>query len=262
MNHHEATNDRDPNLIFAGMPLNTTPLAQTQAVWDLMTDGKKIGPYTFITRKVHCYSSAKARTILTAEALKSKAGKMLLIDGDMNAGPDQITRILQHKELIVGGLYPKKILTTKPQWVASFKGSPIRSDFLVDSWEVGAGWLAIDMQLILRLVKKHPELRFLSDDPQYLGQEMFDLWSEFISTENWTGTGAWPRRLTEDYAFCARVRKIGVTVWTDTHCQVGHIGSVDFLQMTHLIQKLSELAIAAAGGAPDGVKDQLPPVVR
>lgn len=237
------TDERDPNLIFVAMPLNTTPTPQTQAAWDLFA--QPIGPYRFERQKVHCYSAAKGRNILTALAVRSKASKVLFVDGDMNWSDIHVLRILQHKELCVGGLYPKKILSLTQHWVAQFLAPAAREDGLWESVEVGAGWLCVDLKLIEQLNAANPALRYLSDDPILKGEDIFDLWSEVVVVGDWLKQDAvWPRRLTEDFAFCWRIRQLGVPVWVDTICQIGHIGPVDFLQVVHMIQQLT-------GGKPE-----------
>ena len=232
---------RDPNLIFVGMSSQSGDMTDATANgWDLVRDGAKLGPYTFIRRKVKCFSTAKARNIITSLAHSTAAGKMLMVDADMNFGEAQLLRILGHTELVVGGIYPKKELTESPSWVCNMIGD-IRTDGLAPALDVGAGFLAIDLRAVDQLAKLHPKKFYLSEEPSTRGQREFALWEERVVEDEWNGR-RWPRRLTEDYYFCWLCRKAGIPVWVDTVCQLGHVGAVDFLQLTALIQRLKHRA--------------------
>ncbi len=58
-------------------------------------------------------------------------------------------------------------------------------------------------------------------------------------TDDWRKDGErYPRWLSDDFSFCRRVMDAGEEVWADCACQVGHIGTVDFLAVMAVMQKL------------------------
>lgn len=238
-------------LVFVVMPtLDGNMTEPTRALFELVGDGKKLGPYTFISRKVTSYDTATARNIGTSLALESAAGKMLMLDADMNAGAAQVLRILAHAEPFVGAPYPKKVLSFEQEWVYNLhagKSLEPRADGLAPALHVGGGFFALDLNALELVAARHPELRFLSEYGYDRGREMFALWDPLVVTDNWGLTGTWPRRLTDDFAMCHRIQAAGFPLYLDTICQVGHIGPVDFLAVMAMIAELT------------GGRDQTPP---
>lgn len=251
---------RDPFLVFVGMPKKDENLpACTRALLELVGDGMKLGPYTFISRNVTSFSSNKSRNILTALALESNAGKMLQIDADMNAGAEQVLCVLNRPEKVVGGLYPKKEISLKQKWVANFAaGSAMRPDGLWLCVDVGAGFLKTEMSVIEDMIEKFPESAYISEDDGFRGQVQHDLWSAGPVIDDWQKTGKpYPRYLTDDFYFCWRVRQLGLPVWADCRAQCGHWGGVDFLSIVLLIQELTGDA-----AKPTDTNDRLSPTLR
>lgn len=230
---------RDPNFICVGMATVDGNMTETTRVlWERLE--KPIGPYRFKTVKVKNYSTAKARNIITSHALRSDAGKLLMLDSDMNVGEQQVLRILSHKHRLVGGLYPRKQIGFRPEWVCNFSGS-IAKDGLAPCIDVGAGFLAIDMSLVEEMTVNWPKLKYLCDNTEDRGEPMWDLWSHGVVEDTWNGpdTQPWPRYLTEDFYFCWRARQLDVQPYVDTVCQCGHLGTVDFLEVIALVQELT-----------------------
>lgn len=229
---------RDPFLVFAAMPRKDNKIPDaTAALWERVQTGNKIGPYTFLSMTLQSFSTAKSRNMLTAVARDHGAGKILMIDADMNAGDAQLERILSRPERVVGGIYPKKLVGLKPSWVVSFaKDGKLTPDGLHEAMDIGAGFLKIDMDVVDDMIVRWPKTRYLCEDDPWRGAEMFDLWAEGPVLHDWNGNKKpWPRYLTEDFYFCWRCWKLGIPVWADTKCQVGHLGEVDFLEIAKVI---------------------------
>lgn len=256
--------NRDPKLIFVGMASASGEMKdQTEQGWRLFD--QPIAGYTFIKRKVKCFSTSKGRNIITHMARQTAASKLLMVDSDMCFGVAQIERILSHNEMLVGGMYPKKTFSLTPQWVCNFTGKT-GANGLAEVLDVGAGFLSIDMQVFDRIIEydqRHiPQdpndlwdilaPAFLAEDVGIKGEKIYQLWAERIAESNWNGNGVWPRLLTEDFYFCWAARQLGFTVWVDTVCQIGHIGEIDYLQLTAAIQQLQE------GGHAPATAPQLP----
>ncbi len=250
---------RDPLLVFVGMPKKDDNLpACTRALWDLVQTGRTLGEFKFIAANCMSFSSNKSRNILTALALSTDAGIMLQLDADMNLGEEQLLSILRRPERVVGGLYPKKRISLKQEWVANFAaGSTMRPDGLWRCVDIGAGALKVDMRVVEDLIEKFPETAFACEDDEWRGETMWDLWSAGVVTDDWHMNGKpWPRYLTDDFYFCWRVRQLGLPIWADCRAQCGHWGGVDFLQIVTLIQELTTPAPEKA------ITDRLPPNVR
>lgn len=253
---------RDPFLVFVGMPKYDENLpACTRALLQLVGDGNKLGPYTFISRQINSFSSNKSRNLYTALALETDAGALLNLDADMNLGEEQLLCILGRPERVVGGLYPKKEISLKQSWVANFAlGSAMRPDGLWQCVDVGAGALKVDLRVVEDMIERFPETAFFCEDAPWRGQLMHDLWSAGPVTEDWQKTGKpYARYLTDDFYFCWRVAKLGLPVWADCRAQCGHWGGVDFLAIMTLIQELTGGGDATAPKATEGL---LPPTER
>lgn len=241
---------RDPNLVFVGITTkdgNMTP--PTRKLWDRLRSGARLGPYEFVCSDVISYDTAQGRNILTTFALKSRAAKMLMLDHDTNAAEHHIERLLSHAEAFVSAAYPRKELDLQTAWVGNFCGKD-RGDGLVPAIEVGAGCLALELDAVEKMTHRFPQTRYLSEEPHNRGEPMFGLWDTIVVHQQWGETGKWPRRLTEDFAFCWRAKVAGYPVWCDGRCVVGHIGLVDFTSIALLIQTLTDKP--AEESAPEG----------
>ncbi len=252
---------RDPNHVFVAMAKKDENLpSPTRDLWENLATGRQLGRWKFT--RAHClsFSTPKARNILTHCALQTDASLLLMVDADMNAGEAQIERILSHNVDAVGGLYPRKNVSFKQEWVANFvRGSAVRPDGLWEVVDIGAGWLLLRLSAIERLIELHPETAYLCDDPQWIGQTMHALWAEGPVTDDWNLNGKpYSRYLTEDFYLCYRLRKAGFQVWADTVCQIGHIGMADYLAIMTHIQMLQ----GGLEGAERPVNPLLPPNVR
>lgn len=249
---------RDPFHVFVACPLFDSNMPEcTRALLAMIGDGMQVGPYRFTARQVKSFSSNKGRNILTAMALETDAGVMLMVDGDMNAGAEQLLSVLGRPERVVGGLYPHKKISLKQSWVANFaKGSAMRPDGLWQCVDIGAGFLKVDMRVIEDLIEKFPETAYACDDEPWKGHIMHDLWAAGPVVDDWYLDGKpWSRYLTDDFYFCWRVRKLGLPIWADCRAQCGHWGGVDFLQIVLLIQDLTATV-------PEPNRGQLPPSAR
>lgn len=252
---------RNPYLVACCMAKFNNDLPDnTRALWDRVNTGNKLGDFEFLRMDATNFSTAKGRNTLTAFARETDAGTMLMIDADMNAGEAQLERILSRPERAVGGIYPKKQLSLSQEWVFNpVKGAAPNADGLLRVRDIGAGFFKVGLELCDQMAEEYPEARYLSEDPNMRGMEIYDLWAEGVVTHDWNYDGKpWPRYLTEDFYFCHRLSQMGVPVYADTLCQCGHFGMVDYLAVMHMIQDLTTV--------PDpnkqGLRSILPPIVR
>jgi hypothetical protein len=236
---------RDPKRVFIGMIMQGSMRWETSQLWEQLRFVELEG-YKFITMRFGGIGLAKGRNLMTHLALKTDCGRMINIDSDMNPNVHHVLRLLSHKDEMVSGMYPKKTMTSL-QWVGNFVGTPTRPDGLRESLDFGGGFCSLDLGFIERMIETYYEATWYeSEDPETKGEIMHDLWSNGCVVDDWRGR-VYPRYLTEDFYICYRARKMGVKVWQDTQCQVGHVGSVDFLE---LHSKMLELENASIFRAP------------
>lgn len=238
----------DPNLVFVGFPQYSDTVSRKMR--DLMTLlGDRIGKYTFIPFEAQSFSAAKSRNIIVAAMRKTKAGKLLLIDSDMNATQPHVERILSHAHRVIGALYPKKTLRAEgPEWVVNFdKTHKKDANGVSGCIDVGAGFLKIDRDVIEAFISSKMADPYYSDDRDTWGQVQHEVFNEGVESAVWgPGADPWERRLGEDFRFCYLCRVLGIPVHVDCACQVGHVGEVDFLQVYALIERA---VVAAQEGA-------------
>jgi hypothetical protein len=228
-------NNRNSKLVFVGMPtVNGGMSEQTRVLWDRLD--RPIGEYTFVKWKVTGCGLGRARNILVHHALKSEAATMIMIDGDIVADESHIERLLAHPQKIVGAIYPRKELAWPTRWV--FNPGPRKDDNgLLEVVETGMGLIKIDISAIELIIDDHMCDAFLSDEPDDKLAVMADLFSDSVVNDHWLpDRGAFDRKLSEDYYFCWLARHCDIHVLVDLRCQVGHVGTVDFLEVARLIQ--------------------------
>lgn len=239
----KATGGRDPDLLFVGIPTVDGYLVDPlQRFWDSIPDGGRLGRWTILKRKVVSYDTATARNILTSLALSSIAGRMLLIDSDVNVGAAHVERIAGHAHRFVAGVYPRKEISLTQRWVLNAHPSGEREGDLIRCLDVGGGFVCVDLVALEEVVSLSPSLEFLSEYDWNRGESMVALWDPLVVEEDWGLTGRWRRRLTDDFAFCFRLASFGWRIWADSHCTCGHVGPVDFLAVTTALEQLKSEA--------------------
>jgi FkbM family methyltransferase len=164
----------------------------------------------------------RARNVLTTDFLDSDCSHMLWIDSDLVFGPEHVQRIHTHTEDIVGGLYPKK-QPGPAQWVVNTCDTQTepRPDGLQQVKYVGTGFMRIARSVFDRMIERYgDQLRYNSDST---GRTEYDFWSVGAYQE-----GPKRRYLSEDWLFCARAGELGIPIWADTCCALGHMGWITY----------------------------------
>lgn len=244
--------NRDKNLVFVGVPTRDGSMCQETDALFRHLENAEIGGRRFLTYRGIGGGIGRARNILTALALESGAGEMLLMDADVNAGPAQVERILSHDDPVVFGLYPAKKLVWPTRWVVNWlngvSGSNVRPDGLREALECGAGFVRVSLAAIEQVIADGHALPYTPDDAEFADRLFFDLWAEGVVTNEWAPGKTYARKLTEDFYFCHLLRQSGFRIWVDTVCQVGHMGGADFLAIAQLIQRARGLPPALPQG--------------
>lgn len=234
---------RNPKKVFVGMIMNGSMRWETSQFWETLRFAKVEG-YEFRTTRIGGYGQAKARNVVTHLARATDCGILVNLDSDIDPSMDMLLRLLSNPEKMVSGMYPKKTMD-KLEWVGNAVGTPARPDGLIEAFDFGGGFCKVDLELIDQICEAHPERGYESEDPETLGQTVFDLWGNGVVVDMWKGR-VYPRYLTEDFYLCYLARKLGTACWLDTLCQVGHIGSIDFLKLHMRIKELENQSIFRA----------------
>ena len=165
---------------------------------------------------------------------------MLWIDSDINAGPQHIERILSHDVDMVGGAYPKKQLPLS--WVGEFSSNEENAQGLIPAISLGTGFLLHKMKVIDFIIAHFPDIAYYSDEnnaPFEYKDVMHDVFSMGVVDDFWFGD-KYPRYITEDYYLCYRWLKCGGSAWFDPICQLGHVGSIDYLNINGQLLDLKD----------------------
>ena len=272
--------DRDPNLVFIGMPsakgglwdLARTIISLELGVEELKRNGVKT---RFIFRHATGQGVAKARNNLTFAARCTPASKVIFVDSDVPLTPAHVFRLLSHDAHLVGALYPKKNYQ-RLCWVGEFDEctpEKIGPGGLWPMMSVGSGAIKFDLSVVDELVAAYPEREFVNDEDEPKsgladGQLMHDLWGMGVVTDTWFGSPRHPgprryaRYTTEDYFFSYLYRKAGGKLWTDPGCQVGHVGDVDFLELHADVARQIEEALVRYKRDLESVGVHVPALVR
>tara|TARA_B110000211_G_scaffold20968_1_gene21739 strand:+ start:90 stop:842 length:753 start_codon:yes stop_codon:yes gene_type:complete len=160
----------------------------------------------------------------------------IFIDSDISFNAKDVIKLMNYDKPIVAGTYPKKVLNwmdiqncfyndtpedTKEllkktsQYTIYEKQDAIIKDGLLEVNRVGTGFMMIKRSLVLKLAKKYPELMYKENGKK--GYGLFEC--AIINKEH----------LSEDYAFCERVKSIGEKVYIDPKLNlIHHGGNINF----------------------------------
>jgi hypothetical protein len=186
----------------------------------------------------------RARSRLAARFLAHpEATHLLFCDADIGFAPENLFRLLDADKLVIGGVYPLKLIDWEkaraaakadaPDLLAASLGYVIRFIPTPDhsvSIEggiarvayVGTGFLLIQRRAMETIVDAHPELRArMGDMGDKLADEAVMVFETMIEPE----TGQY---LSEDYAFCRRWQALGGEIWADMEARLTHVGATAY----------------------------------
>lgn len=239
--------DRDPKKVFVAMVLEDTLTRETGLFWEELAKNEVPG-FDIVRSRLSGYGLAKCRNLMTWMAQETDCCRLVFVDSDMKPNVPMLARLLSHGEEMVSAIYPKK-RADKLDWVGNWLGQGIRQDGLAEALDFGGGFCSIDLNFIDRMCEVyHEDTWFVCEDDPFKDKIMHDLWSNGRVVDEWRGK-VYPRYLTEDFYICWRARKMGVSVWMDTLCQVGHVGPVDYLELHTRIKEMENQSIHRAPGA-------------
>jgi len=163
----------------------------------------------------------RQRNRLTRQFLESDCTHLLFIDSDLVFGVEQIKRIMDHPEPIVGGLYCKKQSGKFPQVVINGldDATPMREDHMQRVKYIGTGFIRVAREVFERMIEAYDDIWYTCDSEKV---KEYDFWSMGVYKFK-DGTR---RFLTEDWYFCQRALDLGYDIWADMHIVLKHSGSI------------------------------------
>jgi hypothetical protein len=185
----------------------------------------------------------RARNILQARFLKSKATHLLFIDADIAFSPEAVLdRLLKADKDVIGGVYAKKsidwtvartrLLTEGSQETPQSAGldyninvapgeNPV-VDGVCEVLDTATGFLLIKRHVIEEMWKHYAEELWCKNDIQ--GSTNIDSYCAIFDCM----IDETRRYLSEDYAFCRRWQQMGGKIHADIAFPLAHIGSHTF----------------------------------
>ncbi|WP_245806146.1 glycosyltransferase family 2 protein [Erythrobacter donghaensis] len=196
----------------------------------------------------------RARNALAAAFQQSDATHLVFIDGDIGFVPDElldlVARMQADPELAVVGAPCPKRMTNWPLVAAAAarglaQGNPVmlerfsgvfaldpldpsgqyRLDQPIEVRRVGTGLMVVRRDVIEALSQRHPELRYTPDaldrESGLTGEHITALFQPMIDP----GSG---HHLSDDFAFCHRVRDAGFRIWIAPWMRTTHTGPARF----------------------------------
>ena len=251
-----APSARDPKSVLVGLPAAGDPLFDLSRMVALLENHPNPYGWKFRVVKIGNQGLAKARNVLTFLARCSDASQIVMIDSDVPATNGHVYRLLDHPELVVGALYPKKEIPLA--WVGEFREVDPKRAHPKGLWpmlSVGSGLVKVRLEAIDQLLGRWwagpPHYESDEEAPAYgmhKGDRLHDIWGVGVVTDDWFGR-RYPRYLTEDYWFSWLCRRAKIPLWVDPFCQVGHVGRCDFLEVNAKIEAEVERQLAAERAA-------------
>ena len=184
----------------------------------------------------------RARNAAVAHFLSSNCTHLLFIDADIEFSPEDVFKLIQSKEKIVGGAYAQKWLNlNKIQSIFSKEPLPnkpfelctnhsvhltIQPDFnkeLPNKIEVEyltTGFMLIERSVFVDLIQHYPERKYTNDVDGYIGANK-DLFYNFFCVEINENTN---RFESEDYGFSRLWRTIGGKIYVIPDITLTHYG--------------------------------------
>lgn len=196
----------------------------------------------------------RARNVLAAAFLRSDATHLVFIDADIGFVPEELLALVGRMQgddrlAVVGAPYPKRrinwglvasaaakgLAEGNPAVLERFSGvfalEPLESaasfalDQPIELKHAGTGLMVIRRDVIETLCERHHELRYAADaldrESGLIGETLAALFHPLIDP----GTG---QMLSDDYAFCHRVRSAGYRIWLAPWMRTSHTGPARF----------------------------------
>ncbi len=156
-----------------------------------------------------------ARSQMSTEALDDGFEEIFWIDADVVFNPDDVDRLRERGLPFVSGIYPKKGERAIASNVADGTKRIVFGEGggLVEIAFAAAGFILCRREVFERIAERLPVCN------QGLGKRVIPFFMPTVGLRDGK-----PWYLGEDFAFSARAREVGFTVYADTTIRLQHIG--------------------------------------
>lgn len=216
------------NKVFIGLPIywDVNPLffhSCLTAFGQLKEMSREIAPAGMVVPNIGDSAIGRSRNGLTRQFLESDCTHLLWIDSDLVFSAQQIVRIVNHPEEVVGGCYLKK-QQGDPQLVINTLDNAVNdtTSGLVPVRYVGTGFMRIARSVFEKMIQAFGEEMWYRVDEQEVVE--YDFWHMGV----YKYPGGNRRWLSEDWWFCQRCHDLGIPVYVDKHILLRHSGNVLF----------------------------------
>jgi GT2 family glycosyltransferase len=179
----------------------------------------------------------RARNAATAHFLSSDCTHILFIDSDIEFNPEDVLKLIQCKERVVGGAYAQKWLNLQ-KVKETFSKDPVpekpmtfctnhsihftlpsdKDQTKIEVDYLTTGFMLIEHSVFTELIKKYPQRQYTNDVDGYMSADK-NMFYNFFCVEINEDTN---RFESEDYGFCRLWKSIG-----------GHIYVIPDITLTH-----------------------------
>jgi hypothetical protein len=224
----------------------------------------------------------RARAYVCDEFLRSGAKHLMFIDSDIGFNARDVIAMLALQSDdspydVLGAPYPKKCIAWEKIKRAVDKGVADQDPNILERFvgdyvfnpksgtntipigepseviETGTGFMLIRRQTLERYADAFPERRY---KPDHIRTEAFDGSREITMFFDCYIDPVSKRYLSEDYAFCYDVQKIGMKVWLCPWIQLQHVGSYTF---GGSLADLASIGATATASPEELGKKSIPP---
>lgn len=171
-----------------------------------------------------------ARNEAVAMFLDGDATHLMFVDDDQTFTARDIMLLREANKPIIGAMVPKRIFAEGAHYNVTPMSKPSVDGYHVSVEHVGTGFMMIQREVLLKMIDGPP-----------IRMNQHDRWPIFQC-----GIDADAKQfLSEDYAFCARARKLGFQSWAHTGLRIGHVGKMVFNSTHSPEEKIALLSGAA-----------------
>ena len=184
----------------------------------------------------------EARNIIAQKFLNSDCTHLLFIDSDIEWNAQAVVDLLDFNKDVSCCVYPKKAYNWQ-QFLDSYsvgnnskkaphsRGLDFNINVLPKYEKIGkfvkvkdsaTGFMLIKKDIMIKIIKQYPELVVINDTMDKTVKTYCAMFDCMIDPD----TGCY---LSEDYAFCRRVYKVGGEVWVNTRHNLTHYGTHGFV---------------------------------
>lgn len=225
-----------------------------RAALDLALRAQAIGMPVRFEFILYQPSITRARNMLTAMFLASDCTHLLFVDADIDFSPDDVFSLIEvmaaHPECaVLGGAYPRRMINWRnvaravemglakdnPADLARFSGDfalhflhadqSFKMTDLVELTRLGTAMMLIRRAALEGMQAAMPDLVFRPDPAERQAHGVGDLEPAFFCPLIEPETQA---LLSDDYAFCRRIRDAGFRIWLAPWIRTTHAGPAVF----------------------------------